>query len=126
MDRYVTIISRISVSELYVPMSLLESRGIECALKDSISNQVTPMYTIGDGGTKLQVKESDYELAFSILKEGGFIIEAQVRDSSLIKILDQQTLKIIGLQSLSLFLRLGILITFLLVLFMTIIYFLLL
>jgi hypothetical protein len=84
------------------------------------------MYTIGDGGTKLQVKESDYELAFSILKEGGFIIEAQVRDSSLIKILDQQTLKIIGLQSLSLFLRLGILITFLLVLLMTIIYFLLL
>ncbi len=108
MDNRVTIITRINASELYIPISLLRSRGIECEVKNGIANQVTPMYTIGDGGAKLLVDRKDYEIAYSVLKEGGFISREPIEEPSFIDSFDRFTSKNPFLNWSSLPLRLAI------------------
>ncbi len=71
----VTILFRLFSTELYLPMSLLENEGIECEIKNEIVNRMMPMYTLGDGGAKLQVSEENYELAKNILMQAGYIVD---------------------------------------------------
>ena len=56
-------------------MSLLENEGIECEIKNEIVNRMTPMYTLGDGGAKLQVSEENYVVAKNILTKAGYVVE---------------------------------------------------
>jgi len=71
----VTILFRLISTELYLPMSLLENEGIECEIKNEIVNRMMPMYTLGDGGAKLQVSEENYALAKNILMQAGYIVD---------------------------------------------------
>jgi len=89
-------------------MSLLQSMNIKCELKNGISNQVTPMYTLSDGGAKLQVNEEDFDVAFGILKEGGFINDEPIKESSFMNLFDQLSSQIPCFKTISLFLRFAI------------------
>jgi hypothetical protein len=58
-------------SEAQVLISLLESEGIECFLKDEFMSEILP--GLSDiGNVRLQVKEEDMEKALKIMEEGGF------------------------------------------------------
>lgn len=55
--------------ELALFKSKLESRGIECYVKDELTVQVLNLYSHAVGGVKLQVRKSDALLAMAVLAE---------------------------------------------------------
>lgn len=63
-------------SELAVAKSKLESEGIQCRVLDEFTIQSHNFLSNAMGGVKLQVLQSDFEHAYSILKVGGFIKES--------------------------------------------------
>lgn len=67
--------------EAYVIKSRLESDGIEVFLKDEYTVQVNNLYSNAIGGVKLLVKNSDFDRAYEILKQGGYIKDSE--DNSL-------------------------------------------
>jgi len=64
-------------SELVVAKTKLESEGIECRVLDELSVQSYNFLSNAIGGVKLQVPESEFQRAHSILIQGGFINEDQ-------------------------------------------------
>lgn len=67
-DNFITIKIFTYSHEAAVIVSRLESEGIECFLKDELTAQVNPFYSNAIGGIKLQVRESDKDIATEILK----------------------------------------------------------
>jgi Zn finger protein HypA/HybF involved in hydrogenase expression len=65
----------VTIATYYLPQELalfkskLESRGIECYVKDELTVQVLNLYSHAVGGVKLQVKKSDALLAMAVLSE---------------------------------------------------------
>jgi|GEM_PF-2127428 len=74
MQNLVTIITFGSLSETYIPQSILESYEIPSVVKDGIMGQLYVANAFG--GVKLQILESDYERAKKILEEAGYTIDA--------------------------------------------------
>lgn len=77
MEKFKTIATFTLPSELAVPKSKLESEGIECQVMDELTVQSYNFISNAVGGVKLQVRESDFDKAFEILKNGGFIKEEE-------------------------------------------------
>lgn len=59
--------------EANIVKSYLESEGIECLLKDELTINADPLLTNAIGGIKLQVPSSQYEKAYHLLDERGYI-----------------------------------------------------
>ncbi len=72
-DNFITILTSQQPIQLAIIRGRLESEGIECFIKDELTIQVQPFYSNAIGGAKLQVRESDVDLANEILREGGYI-----------------------------------------------------
>ncbi len=60
-------------SELAVLRARLENDEIECRVLNELTVQVNPFYSNAIGGVQLQVKESDFQRATQILKDGRYI-----------------------------------------------------
>lgn len=73
MQEFKTIVTFTLPSELVVAKSKLESEGIECRVLNELTVQSHNFLSNAIGGVKLQVLESDFDRASTILKEGGFI-----------------------------------------------------
>lgn len=71
MDKLVTLAVFTENSEAGLVKSFLESRGIDCVLTDSLSNQLFGGY-IDMGGTQLSVMDQDLPRAQKAMEEGGF------------------------------------------------------
>jgi hypothetical protein len=82
MNKLVTVKTCTCFSEIVLPQSLLESKGIQCFVKDEIMAQVNPLYSNTIGGIKLQVRQSGVESILKILKQGGYIEEKEDQPSS--------------------------------------------
>lgn len=63
-------------------------------MKDELIAQVNPFYSNAVGGVKLQVKESDLELALEILNEGGYAPEKKIKGSQFFTQVDKISSKI--------------------------------
>lgn len=94
MSDLVTLLTFNFQHELAVVRGHLESEGIECFVQDELINQIQPFYANAVGGIKLQVKDSDYNLALEIVKEAGYIEEAKPINSSFATKIDIITNKI--------------------------------
>lgn len=70
-DRLVTLAQFHENSEAGLVKSYLESRGIECVVNDSISNQLFGGY-IDMSGIQMEVFESQLPQARKAMEEGGF------------------------------------------------------
>lgn len=68
MEKHVTVLTNVRVSNLGIPVSYLEENGIECFLKDEVFGEMHPGISV-----KLQVGEEDAEKAIELLMEGGFL-----------------------------------------------------
>ena len=95
-NNFVTILTVSYASEIAIIRGRLESEGIECNLLDELTVQVNPLYSNAIGGVKLQVKESDFESAILILKEGGYLTGSDLEKSvpELISFFERTTSKI--------------------------------
>lgn len=109
--------------ELAILRGRLEADGIECRVLDELTVQVNPFYSNAIGGIKLQVKESDIQKAIEILKEGGYIKDEDLQAPKSQMKLDNATSKIPLLKNLRFELRLMIIITVLIAIIATVIYF---
>jgi Putative prokaryotic signal transducing protein len=76
MEDFVTVATFNFVHELYPVKIQLEHMGIACFIKDEYTIQVSPYLSAALGGIKLQVMKADYNAAMTILKEIGYLDEA--------------------------------------------------
>jgi hypothetical protein len=106
MSNLVTLLTFNFQHELAVVRGHLESEGIECFVQDELINQIQPFYANAVGGIKLQVKDSDFDLAMEIVKEAGYIEEAKPISSSIATKIDTITAKIPFLKELQFEIRL--------------------
>jgi len=75
MNNWITIISFTYPHEAHLVKGKLESEGIEVMIKDELTVQVINFYSNAIGGVKLLVKDSDYDKAYQVLIESGYIKE---------------------------------------------------
>jgi hypothetical protein len=71
-DNLVTVLTRTYPYELAVVRGRIESEGIYCFVKDELTLQVFPYWSVMLGGAKLQVRESDLQEVADILSETGY------------------------------------------------------
>jgi hypothetical protein len=64
--------------DLVIAKTKLESEGIECRVLDELTVQSYNFLSNAVGGVKLQVPKSEFDRAYSILLQGGFIKEQKV------------------------------------------------
>jgi hypothetical protein len=81
MSEYVTILSLPYPQQIYIIKGRLESEGIECRIKDELTVQTNPVYSIAVGGVKLQVKEKDITEATKILVSEGYLNNNEVEEN---------------------------------------------
>lgn len=98
MEELVTIISFFHLHEAHIVKGKLESEGIEVFLKDEMIVQVNNLYSNAVGGIKLEVKKSDYDEAYQILVETGYLKEENIKPFPIIEKIDTftSTLPLIG------------------------------
>lgn len=95
-NHFVTVLIVHYSHETAIIRGRLEAEGIECNLVDELTVQVNPLYSNAVGGVKLQVRESDFEKTYNILKEGGYVTDSDFENPTpkLITVLDKYTSKI--------------------------------
>jgi hypothetical protein len=81
-EKFITVLTATYAYEIAIIRGRLESEGITCFVKDELTVQVNPFYSNAIGGVKLQVKESDLNQAFEILKETGYIQDTETQASN--------------------------------------------
>lgn len=94
MNEWIRILTLTYPHEAHLAKSKLESEGIDVFIKDELTAQVNNFYSNAIGGVKLLVKERDWEHAYRILKESGYIKESKHDNQKIIKQLDKLTSKL--------------------------------
>jgi hypothetical protein len=110
-------------AKLAVLRTRLEADGIECRVLDELTVQVNPFYSNAIGGIKLQVKESDMQMAIAILKDGGYIKDEDLQTPQMPNKFDKMTSRIPLLKNLRPELRLMLIAAFVVLIFIGTIYF---
>lgn len=109
MSNWITIISFTYPHEAHLAKTKLESVGLKVIILDELTAQVNNFYSNAIGGVKLQVTEDDYDKAYKILLETGYIIEQVPTSNKLLIRLDGVTSRIPFIGKSNLMLRLLIL-----------------
>lgn len=73
MDQWFTITTFIYPHEAHLAKNFLEAEGIEVFLKDEWTVQINNLYSNAIGGVKLQVRKIQYDRAWKLLVESGYI-----------------------------------------------------
>ncbi len=81
MSELVTIRTFVYPHDLHLVKVYLESRGIECFVKDEFIVQAYHLFSPAVGGIKLQVWQEDFSRASAILIENGYIEKYSDEDS---------------------------------------------
>jgi hypothetical protein len=87
MEKLITIRSFNSSVDSEMVRAYLESMGVTCFLQDELINRAYIANV--NGGVKLQVPENELENAILLLKEGGYLNDADLEPSSEIKWVDK-------------------------------------
>lgn len=112
-DDFVTVLTFYYAHETAIIRGRLESEGIACNIIDELTVQVNPLYSNAIGGVKLQVKESDFDRAIEILKEGGYLTDSDLEKSvsKFISFFERNTSKIPFLKNVRFEIRVIIIVT---------------
>jgi len=103
----ITVITFTVPIEAHLSNEFLKANGITTYLKDELVAQIATNNSIAVGGIKIQVREEDYEQAYSLLIEGGYIVEEAKRvNNPLVQRFDRLTATIPVIQKLNLETRL--------------------
>lgn len=94
MSPFVTVAVFALPHEAYVVRSKLEFLGIEVMLKDELTIQVDNFLSNALGGVKLQIRESDLELARPVLLEAGLIKDTSAANETTKTWFEKQTDKV--------------------------------
>lgn len=94
MSPFVTVAVFALPHEAYVIRSKLEFLGIEVMLKDELTIQVDNFLSNALGGVKLQIRESDLELARPVLLEAGLIKDISAANETTKTWFEKQTDKV--------------------------------
>lgn len=105
-DSWTQLIAFTYAFEAHVVKGRLESDGIDVIIKDELTIQVNPFYSNTIGGVKLLVKESDYQKAYALLVETGYLKDDHGTSSSFINGFDRLSSRIPLLRKFRLELRL--------------------
>lgn len=73
MSKWVTVLTFTYPHEAHLAQSILEAEKIPVFIKDELTTQVNNFYSNAIGGVKLQIPDSEFDKAYILLKEGGFI-----------------------------------------------------
>ena len=109
MNNWITIISFTYPHEAHLAKTKLESEGLKVIILDELTAQVNNFYSNAIGGVKLQVTEDDYNKAYKILLEIGYIVEQVPSSNKSLMRLDEITSRIPIIGKSNLMLRLLIL-----------------
>ena len=91
MTDWTKIISFTYPHEAHMAKAKLESEGIEVQIRDELTAQVNNFYSGAIGGVKLFVQQSDFEKAYHILLESGYIREEEPSENKLLVWIDKFT-----------------------------------
>lgn len=94
MTRFITVATFQYPQQAHVIKSKLESQGIAVFLRDELTIQAYNYLSNAVGGIKLQIIESDYEKAYPLLKEAGFIEYEEEKRLGILNWVDSRTSKI--------------------------------
>jgi len=94
MNDWIILITFIYPQEAYIVKGRLESEGIEVLLKDELTAQVYNFYSNAIGGVKLLAQNSDYDEAYKIMVEAGYIKEEVDKPNKFLQAFDKVTSKI--------------------------------
>jgi hypothetical protein len=83
VNHLVTIMTAADPCELVILQGRLESEGIPCFLQDELAARLAPFVSDAIGGVKLRVREQDFERAFRLLEEEGYVEEEDFLPSPL-------------------------------------------
>lgn len=92
MQNLVTIRTFNSSIDSEMVRAYLESMGITCFLQDEFVNRAYVANV--NGGVKLQVPENELESALTLLKDGGYLTDADFEPSAELKWIDKILQKI--------------------------------
>lgn len=110
MSNFKTIATFVFPSEMQIAKAKLESENIQCRVLDELTVQAHNFISNAIGGVKLQVEESNFERACSILSEGGLNLSTESEPTGLEKFLHKpKNRKVVGI---ALFSFLALVITF--------------
>ena len=89
MNNWRTVLTTMLPQDAHMAKAYLESLGVEVLIKDELTAQVDNFCSNAIGGVKLLVHESNFENSVQLLRDGGYICEADLqvgRDIENIKI----------------------------------------
>jgi len=115
MNNWVNIITFTYPHEAYIIRGRLESEGIEVMLNDELTTQVCNFYSNAIGGVKLLVQDFDYDKAYKILVESGYIKEHKSKPNKFLTHFDRFSSKMPFIEKSSLEVRLFIVVTLILI-----------
>lgn len=87
MNNLITIRTFNSSVDSEMVRAYLESMGVTCFLRDETVNRAYVANV--NGGVKLQVPEAELETAVLLLKEGGYLTDADLEPSDEYKFIDK-------------------------------------
>ena len=67
--KLITVFTSISINEVNLVKSILDSEGIECVILDETIGQLAPQFLFGQGGVRLAVREEDCKAAHEIIDD---------------------------------------------------------
>lgn len=93
MEHLTTVISFTLPHDAHFAKAKLQSEGVEVFIKDEMTAQVHNFYSNAIGGVKLQVRESDVDIAHRILVQSGYIKEKPTNSNKWLVKFDNLTCK---------------------------------
>ncbi len=94
MDNWITILTFTYPHEAHLVKGKLESEDISVQIKDELVAQVNNFYSTAIGGVKLQVLEKDFDKAYLILINAGYIKEQKTEQNRILSQFDLFTSRI--------------------------------
>ena len=85
MESWPVLIAFNFAHEAHQVKGYLEANGVETMLKDELTTQVISYLPSAIGGVKLLVRESEYDQGIQLLKEGGYLNEADIEPENKIE-----------------------------------------
>jgi hypothetical protein len=78
MNNWLTVLTTVLPQDAHMAKAYLESLGVTVLIKDELTAQVDNFCSNAIGGVKLLVHESNFENSVQLLRDGGYICDADL------------------------------------------------
>lgn len=94
MNKWITILKVDLPVDAQLIRSILEMEGIYASIPDEYTADVAPFYSQAIGGIRIQVSAKDFDQAYSILTENGYLKAEPTAENKVLKWINQKTLQL--------------------------------